>query len=52
MDKIAKMVMSIAGIPQPWVLSIDPTFRRLQSKDSNIRILKRKNKEGVRTKWT
>lgn len=25
MDKIAKMVMSIAGMPQPWVLSIDRT---------------------------
>ena len=25
MDKIAKMVMSIAGIPQPWILSIDRT---------------------------
>jgi len=25
MDKIAKMVMSIAGIPQPWVLSLDRT---------------------------
>lgn len=25
MEKIAKMVMSIAGIPQPWVLSIDRT---------------------------
>jgi hypothetical protein len=25
MDKLAKMVMSIAGIPQPWVLSIDRT---------------------------
>lgn len=25
MEQIAKMVMSIAGIPQPWVLSIDRT---------------------------
>ena len=25
MDQFAKMVMSIAGIPQPWVLSIDRT---------------------------
>lgn len=39
MDKIAQMVMSIAGIPQPWVLSIDRTNWSFGTTDVNILML-------------
>lgn len=38
-DKIAKMVMSIAGIPQRWVLSIDRTNWSFGTTDFNILML-------------
>ncbi|ACB01072.1 MULTISPECIES: IS4-like element ISSysp2 family transposase [Cyanophyceae] len=39
MDKIARMVMNIAAIPQPWVLSIDRTNWSLGTTDFNILML-------------
>lgn len=39
MNQIAKMVMSIAGIPQPWVLSIDRTNWSFGTTDINILML-------------
>lgn len=39
MDKIAKMVMSIAGIPQPWILSIDRTNWSFGTTGFNILML-------------
>ena len=39
MDTIAKMVMSIAGIPQPWVLSIDRTNWSFGTTHFNILML-------------
>ena len=39
MDKIAKMVMSIAGIPQPWILSIDRTNWSFGTTHFNILML-------------
>ena len=39
MDKIAQMVLNIAGIPQPWVLSIDRTNWSFGTTDFNILML-------------
>ena len=39
MDKIAQMVMNIAAIPQPWVLSIDRTNWSFGTTDFNILML-------------
>jgi hypothetical protein len=39
MYKITKMVMSIAGIPQPWVLSIDRTNWSFDNTHFNILML-------------
>lgn len=39
MDTIAKMVMSIAGIPQPWVLSLDRTNWSFGKTEFNILML-------------
>ncbi len=39
LDKIAQMVMNIAAIPQPWVLSIDRTNWSFGTTDFNILML-------------